>query len=110
MLYRRTVLAGVLAALALGGAACAQDPAVDASGRPLEPLTIVTASGQHEFLVEIADEDPKIGVAALNRDIERIARYDLAQYQWTYKRYTLRPPGSGEVNPYADFEKHSRPR
>lgn len=59
---------------------------------------------------EIADEDPKIGVAALNRDIERIARYDLAQYQWTYKRYTLRPPGSGEVNPYADFEKHSRPR
>lgn len=59
---------------------------------------------------DIANEDPKIGVAALNRDLERIARRDLAQYQWTYKRYTLRPPESGEVNPYADFEKHSRPR
>jgi len=58
----------------------------------------------------IASDDPKAGVAALNRDIERIARRDLAQYQWTYKRYTLRPPGSGETNPYADFEKHSRPR
>ncbi len=29
-----------------------------------------------------------------------LPRRDLAQYQWTYKRYTLRPPGSGEVNPY----------
>lgn len=68
MLYRRTVLAGVLAALALGGAACAQDPAVDASGRPLEPLTIVTASGQHEFLVEIADEDPERQRGLMYRD------------------------------------------
>ena len=58
---------------------------------------------------DIASDDPKVGVAALNRDIERIARRDLAQYQWTYKRYTLRPPGSGEDNPYRDFEKHSRP-
>jgi uncharacterized membrane protein (UPF0127 family) len=68
MLYRRTVLAGVLAALTLGGAACAQDPAVDASGRPLEPLTIVTASGQHEFLVEIADEDPERQRGLMYRD------------------------------------------
>lgn len=59
---------------------------------------------------DIASEDPEIGVAALNRDIERIARRDPAQYQWTYKRYTLRPPGSGEDNPYRDFEKHSRSR
>ncbi len=59
---------------------------------------------------DIASDDPKAGVAALNRDLERIALRDLAQYQWTYKRYTLRPPGSGEANPYADFEKHSRPR
>ena len=48
----------------------------------------------------IADADPRTSVAALNDMLEAIARRDLAQYQWTYKRYTLRPPGSGEVNPY----------
>lgn len=48
----------------------------------------------------IADADPKISVAALNTMVETIASSDLAQYQWTYKRYTLRPSGSGEVNPY----------
>jgi KDO2-lipid IV(A) lauroyltransferase len=39
-------------------------------------------------------------VAALNAGVETVARRDFAQYQWTYKRYTLRPPGSGEENPY----------
>ena len=48
----------------------------------------------------IADADPKVSVGALNAMVETIARRDPAQYQWTYKRYTLRPPGSGEVNPY----------
>ena len=48
----------------------------------------------------IAHADPRQSVAALNALVEAIARRDLAQYQWTYKRYTLRPPGSGEVNPY----------
>ena len=41
--------------------------------------------------------------AALNAGIEAIARRDFSQYQWTYKRYTLRPPGSGEANPYLDL-------
>ena len=36
----------------------------------------------------------------MNAAVEAIARRDLRQYQWTYKRYTLRPPGSGEPNPY----------
>ena len=54
---------------------------------------------------EIAAE-PKIAVRALNAMVERIARRDPAQYQWTYKRYTLRPPGSGEDNPYRDLERH----
>ena len=54
----------------------------------------------------LADPDPHAGVAALNAAVERIARRDPAQYQWTYKRYTLRPPGSGEDNPYRDFERH----
>ncbi len=47
-----------------------------------------------------ADADPTISVAALNAAIERIARRDPSQYQWTYKRFSLRPPGSGEENPY----------
>jgi Kdo2-lipid IVA lauroyltransferase/acyltransferase len=48
----------------------------------------------------VADPDPAIGVAALNRAIERIARRDPAQYQWTYKRFSLRPSGLGKDNPY----------
>ena len=51
----------------------------------------------------VADADPQRAVAALNAAIEAIARRDFAQYQWTYKRYTLRPPGSGEENPYLDL-------
>jgi KDO2-lipid IV(A) lauroyltransferase len=56
--------------------------------------------------VEIAASDPAVGAAGLNAAVERIARRDPAQYQWTYKRYTLRPPGSGEDNPYRDLERH----
>ncbi|MFT3754750.1 MAG: lauroyl acyltransferase [Pseudoxanthomonas sp.] len=48
----------------------------------------------------IGDADPRIAATALNATVERVARRDPAQYQWTYKRYTLRPPGSGEENPY----------
>jgi len=50
---------------------------------------------------QIADPDLQRAVATLSGGIERIARRDPAQYQWTYKRYTLRPPGSGETDPYA---------
>lgn len=50
----------------------------------------------------IADPDLKTATAALNATVERVARRDPAQYQWTYKRYTLRPPGSGQKNPYAN--------
>ncbi len=48
----------------------------------------------------IADADPAVAATALNAAVERIARRDPAQYQWTYKRYKRRPPGSGEPNPY----------
>ena len=51
----------------------------------------------------IGDADPQAAVASLNAGVEAIARRDFAQYQWTYKRYTLRPPGSGEANPYLDL-------
>ena len=48
----------------------------------------------------LASDDAAIATAALNATVEDIARRDPAQYQWTYKRYTLRPEGSGEDNPY----------
>ena len=50
----------------------------------------------------IADADPLLAATALNGMVERIARRDPAQYQWTYKRYGARPPGSGEPNPYKE--------
>ncbi|MDQ3205935.1 MAG: lauroyl acyltransferase [Pseudomonadota bacterium] len=48
----------------------------------------------------VADRDPVTAVSALNAAIEHIARRDPAQYQWTYKRYSLRPSGLGKDNPY----------
>lgn len=51
----------------------------------------------------IADPDPRVAATALNAMIERIARRDPAQYQWTYKRYGARPEGSGEPNPYKEL-------
>ena len=57
MLSKRLILVGLLG-LGLALAACAQSSTpVDEAGNPLEPLKIVTASGEHEFLVEIADDD-----------------------------------------------------
>lgn len=49
----------------------------------------------------IADPDPVIAAGVLNSRVEAIARRDPAQYQWTYKRFSARPSGSGEPNPYA---------
>ena len=48
----------------------------------------------------IASPDLVVATTAMNAAVEAVARRDLRQYQWTYKRYTLRPPGSGEPNPY----------
>ncbi|QQP95287.1 lauroyl acyltransferase [Lysobacter enzymogenes] len=56
----------------------------------------------------IADADPALACAALNQAVERIARRDPAQYQWTYKRYTLRPSGDGRDNPYRSIETDRR--
>ena len=59
MLSRRLLIAGTLAfGLALSGCAKSSAP-VDEAGRPLEELKIVTASGEHELLVEIADDEPE---------------------------------------------------
>lgn len=43
--------------LAVALAACAPQGPTDAEGNPLERLTVVTASGEHAFWVEIADDD-----------------------------------------------------
>jgi KDO2-lipid IV(A) lauroyltransferase len=48
----------------------------------------------------IASSDLHEATAAMNLCVETIARRDLAQYQWTYKRFSRRPKGSGEKNPY----------
>ena len=48
----------------------------------------------------IADADPAVGVAALNAAVERIARRDPGQYQWTYKRWSIPPPPGTLGNPY----------
>jgi uncharacterized membrane protein (UPF0127 family) len=54
MLKRRGFLAGLAGLVAL--AACAAAPR-DANGNPLEALTVVTSTGEHRFMVEIADDD-----------------------------------------------------
>jgi len=41
----------------------------------------------------IADADLAVAVAALNRGVENCVRLAPAQYQWSYKRYSARPPG-----------------
>lgn len=48
----------------------------------------------------IADPDLQVATAAMNATVERIARRDPTQYQWTYKRFSRRPEDSGEANPY----------
>lgn len=48
----------------------------------------------------IADEDVLVATTAMNAAVEAIARRRPAWYQWTYKRFSKRPKGSGESNPY----------
>ena len=67
------------------------------SGRDGQPAFALHIEAAPEA---VADADPVIAVTALNAGVERIARRDPSQYQWTYKRFTLRPSGSGYDNPY----------
>lgn len=72
--------------------------------------------GDHAFALRIepapaaiADADTVVSTAALNAAVERIARRDPAQYQWTYKRYTLQPSMNPVDNPYRDLERRRHP-
>ena len=60
MSNRRGFISGVMGGLAavvlLAGCNGVGAPK-DANGNPLEPLTITTASGEHKFMVEIADDE-----------------------------------------------------
>lgn len=49
---------------------------------------------------EIADSNLLVATTAMNAQVEAIARRQITDYQWTYKRFSRRPPGSGEKNPY----------
>ncbi len=53
----------------------------------------------------VADADPAVAAAAVNAAVERIARRDPAQYQWTYKRFKAQPSGRDEDNPYEALER-----
>jgi len=47
----------------------------------------------------IAVSDARQGVAALNAGVEACVHEAPSQYQWSYKRFTIRPPETGP-NPY----------
>jgi KDO2-lipid IV(A) lauroyltransferase len=54
----------------------------------------------HAAPPQIADTDLKVACAALNRGVEDCVRVAPNQYQWHYKRYSIRPT-SANRNPYS---------
>ena len=48
----------------------------------------------------ISDTNLRVACTALNRGVEDCVRIAFDQYQWHYKRYSIRPAGSCET-PYA---------
>ena len=53
----------------------------------------------------IGAADAALSTAALNAAFVAIARRDLAQYQWTYKRFRLKPSRDHAENPYRDTRR-----
>lgn len=70
MLVRHSFLAGIAGLVLLAGCAGA-GTAKGPNGDPLEPLTVVTSTGEHDFMVEIADEEPERQRGLMHR--ERLA-------------------------------------
>ena len=66
-MIRRGMLAVLSTAVLLAACAGAGTPE-DAQGNPLEALTITTASGEHRFMVEIADDDAERQRGLMFRD------------------------------------------
>lgn len=51
-----SLLSGLAVVVLLSGCA-SNEPPIGPDGEPMQPLTIVTTSGEHDFWVEIADDD-----------------------------------------------------
>ncbi|MEJ6790777.1 DUF192 domain-containing protein [Brevundimonas sp. BR2-1] len=66
-MLRRGILAVLSAALLLAACAGAGTPK-DANGNPLEALTITTSTGEHKFMVEIADDEAERQRGLMFRD------------------------------------------
>jgi uncharacterized membrane protein (UPF0127 family) len=56
-MLNRSGIAGLLVSLVLLSACAGAGTPRDAKGDPLEPLTVTTSTGEHRFMVEIADDD-----------------------------------------------------
>lgn len=52
------------------------------------------------YAIRFSDEGPITDTGALNRALERLVRQCPQQYQWTYRRFGLRP--EGYANPYRE--------
>ncbi|WP_341768788.1 DUF192 domain-containing protein, partial [Escherichia coli] len=61
--------------------ACTRTGPMDASGQPLEALSVVTASGEHKFMVEIADDDAERARGLMFRPTLEDDRGMLFQFQ-----------------------------
>jgi Uncharacterized conserved protein len=83
MFDRRSVLVAFAAlGLSLGAAACAGGGTPkDEAGRALEPLSVVTRSGSHDFMVEIADDELERQRGLMFRDELPADRGMLFQFQ-----------------------------
>ena len=75
------------------------------SGAPVVYAWAEPVAGGFDIVFEdapadIANPDLRIATTAMNAKVEEIARRHPDWYQWTYKRFSRRPKGSGEANPY----------
>lgn len=67
MLVRRSFLAGVAGLVLLAGCAGA-GTGKGPNGDPLEALTVVTSTGEHRFMVEIADDEAERQQGLMHRE------------------------------------------
>jgi KDO2-lipid IV(A) lauroyltransferase len=75
------------------------------SGAPVLLAWAEPVPGGFDIVIEpapaaIADADVEVATTAMNAAVEAVARRRMEWYQWTYKRFSKRPKGSGEANPY----------
>ena len=75
------------------------------SGAPVLTAWAEPVDGGFDIVFEdmpaaIADPDVERATEAMNAAVEAVARRRMEWYQWTYKRFSRRPKGAGEKNPY----------